>query len=565
MPSPSPQSESESDVEEEYDASTANEEEVREDIAKVMQNPSTLSRLQHRKHPRVIIAAVRTRPNMLENISPSQGLTEEVIQELMKENGKWLFFVPKIAKTRFVCLVALYQTDKAIDFVPKEMKDNPSNPIFYEIAVDMNPANIVKVPFEMLTEEMIYTAFDKNPNIINLTSMSFKLREKIREYEHAPIPPSLERQMSETHSDQGPDGVCGRHAFSRVIVKNFFELILPLQYTGQYNEKGCNEFLSTTYLMNEYPTASLRELTPQNCSGGGYLKILLFLHCFFLFQKHISTVKGRDEGWLECVQVSKLYQYMYKTIEIPKITHDQRHDLKDALQTVQTVQRKYNISLVTFHFKHITIANIKKITDHGLYIMLRIEDSKSDDGTHLAHFVLIVGAFDDYMLVKNSWENDTIYKIKFGYPFYLGQYTYDVLTDCSFVIPVQQDNNEEFGDLTHVDSYLRRYSELKTKLNDVVVNVMNKSCPSKNKEPVECDEQNPFRQQAKLFHPDKNPRCPEEAEKKFNRLTTLHGCRHESPSQTLRLLGEMRKRKLSRKRKHTKDKRFHKRRVSKKN
>jgi hypothetical protein len=145
----------------------------------------------------------------------------------------------------------------------------------------------------------------------------------------------------------------------------------------------------------------------------------------------------------------------------------------------------------------------------------------------------------------------------------LGPYTYDVLTDCSFVIPVQQDSNEEFGDLTHVDSYLRRYAELKTKMNDVMVNVMNKSCPSKNKEPVECDEENTFRQQAKVFHPDKNPRCPEEAEEKFNRLTTLHGCRHESPSKTLRLLGEMRKRKVTRKRKHTRDKRSRKRRASK--
>ena len=133
---PSPQSDSESEVEEEYDPSTASEEEIREDIAKVMKNPSTLNRLQHRKHPRVIIAAVRTRPNMLENILPSQGLTEDVVEELMKENGKWLLFVPKMAKTRFVCLTALHQTDKAIDFVPKEMKDNPSKPIFYEIIVE---------------------------------------------------------------------------------------------------------------------------------------------------------------------------------------------------------------------------------------------------------------------------------------------------------------------------------------------------------------------------------------------------------------------------------------------
>jgi len=536
MPESSPMDDSDSSEEEEYNPSTAPEDELLADIAEVTENPSKLNRLVHRKHPRVIIAAVRKRPYIIRDILPSQGLTPEIIQTLMEENGRWLFHVRPHEKTRIVCLLAVYQNDKAIDFVPKEIKNDPKNSIFYEIVVEKNPANIVNVPFEMLTEEMIQNAFAKNPNIIHLESMSFKLRAKIRDYEDAPIPPSLERQLSGTHSDQGEDGVCGRHAFSRVIIKNFFELILPLQYTEQYDEKGCNEFLSTTYLVHDYPDATLKKLTPQNCSVGGYIKILLFLHCFFLFQKYISTVKGRPEGWLECVQVTALYKHLYRSIEIPKITHDQRYDLKDALHTLQTLQRKYNISLVTFHFKDITIDNIKKITDHGLYIMLRIEDSKSES-EHAGHFVLIVGAFDEYMLVKNSWEKDTIYKIKFGYPFYLGPYTYDVLTDCSFVIPVQQDSNEEFGDLTHVDSYLQKYTALKTKMNHVMVNVINKSCPSKDKTPVECDVDHPFRQQANVFHPDKNPRCREEAESKFHQLTTLKGCRHESPVQSVRLLG----------------------------
>jgi surface protein len=348
---------------------------------------------------------------------------------------------------------------------------------------------------------------------------------------YTPIPISLKRRISMTYSNQGSQAVCGRHAFSRVIVKNFFELILPLRANGN-QEKDCNIFLSTD---PKYPT-DLRTLTPQKCSFGGYMKILLFLHCFFLFQTHIQTVDGRPAGWLRVDQLSILYKYLYMSIEIPNITHDQLYDLQDALYTVQTVQTKYNISLVTFHFEDITLDNIKKITDRGLYIMLRITAS-TDEGEHSAHFVIIVGAFDEYMLIKNQWGEDTLYQIKFGHPFYLKDHRYNELTHCSFVIPVQQMHDEEFTDLTHVDSYLQKYDELKTKFDGIVVNVINNSCPSKNIDPVDCDALNSFRRQEDVFHPDNNPRCRDEAEIKFQRFITLKGCRHESPGQRLRLTG----------------------------
>ena len=481
----------------------SNEEEIREDIAMASMEPFKLYSLKHWKNPRVLLTAIRRNPYMLKDMRPSNGLTPEILGELL-EKGEWLNYLP-------------------------------TDPIFYETIIEHDPSYITQIPFDMLTDELICTAFTENPNILHLETMSPELKtriqEQIQDYEDAPIPPHLERQISATHSNQGNQGVCGRHAFSRVIVKNFFELILPLQ-SDRSREKDCSEFLFTSSITKD---RNLRRLTPQKCSFSGYIKILLFLHCFFLFQTHISTVEGRPTGWLECVQVSELYKHLYASIEIPTITHDQLHDLQDALYTTQTVQQKYNISLVTFHFKDITLNNIKKITEHGLYIMLRVEDSKSEK-MHKGHFVIIVGAFDDYMLVKNSWDKDTIYKIKFGYPFYLEDYTYDVLTDCSFVIPVQQPHNEEFGDLTQVDSYLQRYAELKTKFNNIVVNVINKSCPSRNAEPVECDADHPFRQQASMFHPDKNPRCREEAESKFQQLVSLKGCREESPVQSVRLI-----------------------------
>lgn len=426
---------------------------------------------------------------------------------------------------------------------------------------------------------MIGIALDKNPNIIYLPWMRDRILKVIPDYEDPPFPPSLKREISATHSNQGRQGVCGRHAFSRVIVKNFFELILPLRAIMN-QAKDCNRFLSTYDLILD---GDLRELTPKNCSFSGYIKILLFLHCFFLFQTYISTVKERPTGWLECVQVSELYQHLYTSIEIPKITHDQLHDLQDTLYTLKTVQQKYGISLATFHFKEVTFEDIKKITDHGLYIMLRIEASDryiddQDEQLHAAHFVIIVGAFVReldgvrYMLIKNSWDSDEIYKIKFGQTFYLSSYNYDTLTDCSFVIPVEKPGNKDFVIPLQqpgkeikkfdevVDPYLENYANLKTKFNSIAVNVINinKSCPSKIHEPVDCDADHPFRQQASIFHPDKTPRCTEEAKTKFQTLMTLKGCRRESPDQGLRLIGNGKRKSKSKRSKRMNKKTRHK-------
>lgn len=64
-------------------------------------------------------------------------------------------------------------------------------------------------------------------------------------------------------------------------------------------------------------------------------------------------------------------------------------------------------------------------------------------------------------------------------------------------------SNKDFGNLDEVDDYLLNYTNLKTKFNSIAVNIINinKSCPSKIHEPVDCDADHPFRQQASIFHP----------------------------------------------------------------
>jgi hypothetical protein len=380
----------------------------------------------------------------------------------------------------------------------------------------------------MLTDELILRAFHKNPNIIDIPTLSFKILKLLKEYD-VTVPPELVRRISDVHTDQGVDGVCGRHAFSRVVLKNFVETFLSLHPTDQYMEQSCNVFLETTRFVNKEknPDASLKLLTPRACSYAGYLKILLFLHLFWLFQEHIPSRTDRVRGWIECIQVSELYHHLYKRSKIPTLSATQGKDLTDALHTLKRVKDKYDISLATFHFKgrDLTLANIHKITHHGLYIMLRIEDSKNKSSTHAAHFVLIVGSFGNHMLVKNSWNEDTIYKIHFDHPFYLESAIYDKKTDCSFMIPIQHGWDVVFEDLTHVDDYLERYAQLKKRFQNVVVNVKSHKCPSLDREPVECVSVPHYREQEQIFHPRNNSDCRGDATLKFGHLKTLKGCR----------------------------------------
>jgi hypothetical protein len=477
-----------------------------------------------------IKAVVRNNPIMLEYLRANDGLTAEVLIDLMNENGLWLSHVNREYKTRDICLAALSQTSEAIEFIPNEIKDR--EPFFYEIAIERNPVIIDKIPIGILTKEMLSKALTKNPNIIHFKSIKSKVLEILPEYGE-PIPPSLKRRLSGTYTDQGDQGTCGRHAFSRVTVKNFFELILPLQADND-KEKECNRFLATSEFIRQPMTLDIGELTPKNCSFSGYIKILLVLHCFFLYQKYVPTPEGCIPGSLNNSQVDDIYDHLYTSVEIPNITHDQRHDLKDALHTLETVQDKYDIYLVTLRLKA-TLENIKKITDRGLYGMLSVEDSTRGTSVHPSHAVIIVGSFDEYILVKNSWGDEIIYPIKFGYPIYLGNYTYDKYSIFSFVIPV----HKEFVDSAHVDYYLQKYDELKTMFNGITVNVINHSCPSKDKQPEECDDTHLFRHQANIFHPSENPRCREEAEEKFQRLKTL--CQ-KKPVKRLRIGAGTRKR-----------------------
>ena len=481
----------------------------------------------HLKNPSLFESAFQQTPTAIKFIFPDTFKTEEMSKIAVQHDGTLLGYVPHKYKTEELCELAVDQNYKAASSIPSSLL-----PKMLRKLIHKNKNVILYIPNSFLNKSLIEEVLESNPNIIYIHGMKEKIKRFIPDYEEAPLPPELMRKMSSTFTDQSTEGVCGRHAFSRVIIKNIFELLFPLNMSNEYQKNMCNKFLHTVNIIQQ--PSLLNSLTPQLCSQGGYLKILLFLHLFHLFQTHIPTVEGRRKGWLECTQVSDLYKFIYEPVSMPNINPTQHSDLTHILQVTKKVCDSYSVGFVTFHFndKELTLSNIKKITDHGLYVMLRIEDTISK-GEHKAHFVIIVGVIDEFMLIKNSWGTEIIYKIKFDVPFFLSAYHFNKKTDCSFVIPVISDEkNITFLNLTHVDEYLTKYEEFKYAL----LNDFSKSCPSRDALPIECMNESQYRHQAFLFHPDKNPGCVDEATKKFTKLKTLRGCNRDDYVAKPRLL-----------------------------
>jgi hypothetical protein len=241
--------------------------------------------------------------------------------------------------------------------------------------------------------------------------------------------------------------VCGYHAFSKVILKNVFELLHPLHETGIYVEQQCNRYLNTS-------SHDLSELTPEKCSPDGYLKILLFLHLFYLYK----SVEDRTDGML-CGSESSIFPHLYDTIQIPSISYRHHIALRSKLDSMKSICQSLSIRLVHFQFNP-HFETIQRLTDAGLYLMLFIHPIHKKNG----HFVVIVGTNDNEILFKNSYGVEQVYRIVFGRRFLFEKHYYEA-TKCSVVIPI----NVKQGTPINFEVAFANYLHLKKNINQLLL------------------------------------------------------------------------------------------------
>jgi hypothetical protein len=386
-------------------------------------------------------------------------------KELVLHVTKYIAFPLAFASLRLrddpdVVLSTMGKLFSSLDYASDALKDNK---LFILKCVQINGRYLKYAsPHMRADKEVVLAAISSQADAFMYASNDLRSDpELIRMISHNPeairyaLPPlKRTRSYSQSSTDQDTEGVCGYHAFSKVILKNVLEWLYPLHVSKRYTKENCNKYLTTTTTQQ-----TLGYLTPQECSMGGYLKILLFLHLFYSYKQFVTTVTGRPTGWLECVQVNVIYPHLFQASTIPGMHEIQAAELKDTLLQMKHIYDIMNIHLITFHFTP-TLEWIQKITEKGLYLMLRIEDSKSLR-QHAAHFVVVVGTQGEEILFKNSWKDDHIFRCILGIPFALGPYIYGTTTDCVCVFPVEGGEDKNIRDMSLFDKYFKKYRPLR--------------------------------------------------------------------------------------------------------
>ncbi len=400
--------------------------------------------------PTLVGRLVLQSPYVLEYASPALKDNKEIVTQALQTAGNALLYAsPRLQEDEDLLLLSIQKPMGTLLRAPKHLKDDKVfmmkcikvSPHALEFAsprlkkdkeLVMSAVSIQGATLQYASDELRY-----DPDVIDAAiaqdpaSIHFAIE--------IPHKPQLTRQHSIGYTNQGDEPVCGYHAFSKVILKNIFEVLRPLDVKGEYADHKCNSYLNTV-------NYDLTDLTPEKCSSGGYLKILFFLHLFYLYKLN------KPSGWMACGEEQSIYSHLFK-MKIPLPYHHQLV-LEEELEEMHRMSLEVNMVPTTIRFKP-SFSLIQKITAEGLYIMLFIQYSSTEPG----HFVVIVGTDGNEILYKDSYGIEKVYRFIFGKRFLFNS-KYWYASTCSTVIPVQGTMKSNT-----IDAYLESYRVLKSKLS----------------------------------------------------------------------------------------------------
>ena len=348
-----------------------------------------------------------------------------VVLEAVKQNGLALQFAGEYQDNEWIVRHAIHENVDALEYASSRLKDDKD----FVMDVLERGASLEFVSDRLKDDkEVVMTAVSTLGNALYFASERLQSDPDVTDaaiaqdptsiYFVKPLPhkPQLTRRFSATYSDQKRSPVCGYHAFSKVILKNVFELLHPLHETDVYVEQQCNRYLNTSRY-------DLSDLTPEKCSPDGYLKILLFLHLYFLY-------RSKHHGVMECGAESSIFPDLFE-LSIPNLSYQHRLALKETLDYMSLKKKALHLTFQYFSFVP-NLKHIQLLTDAGLYVMLYAYYSPDKIG----HALVVVGTDGDELLYKDSYGVEQVYRIVFGRRFRLRSHYYDA-TRCSIVIPVQ--------------------------------------------------------------------------------------------------------------------------------
>jgi len=221
------------------------------------------------------------------------------------------------------------------------------------------------------------------------------------------LPRSPLKKMSITKTNQGEEGTCVAHTISRLIVKNIFERLYPLEMSlaeeNLYEKNNCNIYLNTN-INTKDRNAGYLDLTPTNCGQKGYYKILLFLYVYYIIRENF------DCDGVSYLSSSYVLNLLFNTNNagtniMPKIFQQSFHlpILNVLLEKIKTIFKnkmniKYEIVDMANDNDNNAIIIIRKLLDANLYVGVSLSPRYGD-----GHTATIVGHTPYHFVIKNSW------------------------------------------------------------------------------------------------------------------------------------------------------------------
>jgi hypothetical protein len=386
------------------------------------------------------------------------GLRDREMALIAVNNGESLAFVPEgLRNDKELVYEAILNNPFDLKFASPELRNDKV--VVYK-AVSTNGMALQFASPELRNDkEIVYTAVSQNPIALQFASDALQLDPDLNDIYPKLTPASNIRGQSETSTNQTNEPTCGRHAFSKVIMKNIFEVFYPLTINDPYMSNACNKYLTTGKI-----SKSINNLTEAECSHDGYIKILLILHLIYVFISNVPTLYNCPKGYLYCSQVTDMYPHLYAPPIIPNITDPQREHLTEVLTIIQEKSTARDIHFITFQFQDIDMLPILRlIAPEGLYAMLFVEDTIGSK-EHSCHALLITGLNGNKVLIKNSWSIDDIYEIALDKPIHIKPYIWNKINSCTFVIPVMGGETMVTSDESLLSATLDRFRELKISL-----------------------------------------------------------------------------------------------------
>jgi hypothetical protein len=219
-------------------------------------------------------------------------------------------------------------------------------------------------------------------------------------------------ELSETYTIQRSEGACLFHVFSKLMVQAMFQYFTPSSNVNValYKSNRCNDFLD----FDIFSTKDISRLSSDECSQGGYDRILQFLYVYYSVYLP-EKIQAPDPLSLRTTRflLDRALPIIFINIREHRIpdffTGVQRDHVARMIHTLDEVMpnRLLNVFEVIWTDQYDLVNElINQVLHKGFYLGLGLK--YVGDPTGSGHAVQIVAKRKHKVVLKNSWGGERL-------------------------------------------------------------------------------------------------------------------------------------------------------------